>query len=247
GLQSRAGAAPPAPRAPTSKSGPTAAPPPRDAAAATGAGRSTPAGGADGRTKKRSARANATYGWAARSTAKGAASGVVSLSPRMTADARVVRSSDAYLLLARNVRSPGSARSIAAMRRISMVPSPSRRHPSCCAMSLSFKRLCLSYHLLPDALERSRVFGADLRPSRGLPRPDDDAGGGGDRATELAIENRLHAHEELLEVIVVVERLAGGGRRVGLEDRVDLRVAVEQHGERELARVGGRRRRRRRE
>src|SRR5262245_39954563 len=165
----------------------------------------------------------------------------------MTAEACVVASCAAYLLFARDVGSPGSARSIAAMRRISMVPSPSRRHPSCCAMSLSFKRTCLSYHLLPDLLGRSRVGRAQFGLTRGFPCADDHARRRADRATELLFENRLHAHEELLEVVVVVELLAGDGIVVGLEDRVDVRVAVEQDVEREVARIADRRHRWRRD
>src|SRR5262245_45604180 len=59
--------------------------------------------------------------------------------PTMTADALVDASSARYFALARNVKSPGSARSMAATRRISTLPSPSRPQPSRSAISLSFK------------------------------------------------------------------------------------------------------------
>ena len=79
--------------------------------------RCTPGGGRHGSAKSSTARANARYGWRARSIAHGAASAV---SPRMTAEARVVRSAAAYLGLVKKVRSPGTASSIPATPRMSM-------------------------------------------------------------------------------------------------------------------------------
>ena len=58
--------------------------------------------------------------------------------PRMTAEARVARSSWLYFGLVKKVRSPGPASSMPATRWISISPSPSRRQPRRSAISLSF-------------------------------------------------------------------------------------------------------------
>src|SRR5579859_4295407 len=67
----------------------------------------------------------------------------------MTADAFVVFSVDAYLRFAKNVRSPRSARSMPATRRISIAPSPSRRHPRRSAISFSFNVCAVYGHQQP--------------------------------------------------------------------------------------------------
>ena len=105
--------------------------------AATSARRWTPAG--EARRGRRTARAPAqTRGTGARtrSTAHGAAARPRRQSPPTRACGA---SSAAYFGLAKKVRSPGPASSMPATRRISMSPSPSRRHPRRSAMSRSFK------------------------------------------------------------------------------------------------------------
>ena len=79
-----------------------------------------------------SAFANARYTWGVRNIAHGAR---VTVSSTIAAEARVVARRDAYFGFERNVTSPGRASSRLATFTISIVPSPSRRHPRRAASS----------------------------------------------------------------------------------------------------------------
>ena len=93
------------------------------------------------------ARANVRYGDALRITAHGAHRATLPSPFMITALALVDASFDAYLGLARNVRSPGPASSIFATRRISMAASPSTGHSKRRASSPSVTRSRISLRL----------------------------------------------------------------------------------------------------
>src|SRR6188508_2131913 len=124
------------------------------------------AGGVSGESTC-AARAKVRYGALLRITAHGA----WAPSPFMiTALARVEASFDAYLGLARNVRSPGPASSIFATRRISIAASPSTGHSKRRASSPSVtkSRISLPFFARPPAgrlgrrgqlLDEARHFG----------------------------------------------------------------------------------------
>src|SRR6188508_852464 len=112
------------------------------APAATDASECTPAAGGVSGDNTCAARANVRYGDVLRITAHGAA---VASPFMITALALVHASFDAYLGLARNVRSPGPASSIFATRRISIAASPSTGHSKrrASSPSVTFSRISL--------------------------------------------------------------------------------------------------------
>src|SRR5262249_59116273 len=72
-------------------------------------------------------------------------------------------------------------------------------------------------------------------PPRRFQGADEDARRRADRLRQPPLENRLHLREELLEVVVVVEILAGDRFGVGLQDRLDQLVAGQERFESRVA------------
>src|SRR5262249_55929147 len=89
--------------------------------------------------------------------------------------------------------------------------------------------------LLFDLLQWPRVLQNNGRLPRRFPGADDDARRRADRLRQPPLENRLHLREELLEVVVVVEILAGDRFGVGLQDRLDQLVAGQERFESRVA------------
>ena len=147
--------------------------------AATEASGCTPAAGGLLGDSTCAARANVRYGDGLRMTAHGGhvISDAVASPFMITALALVDASFDAYLGLARNVRSPGPASSIFATRRISMAASPSTGHSKRRASSPSVTRSRIS--LLPCAAVPGRLTSGPRRSRRRRRHLLDEAGHSG--------------------------------------------------------------------